>query len=179
MPIYTNAPPTNGNGYGLCLMRTPANGKLVAIITSTDLVGCPTHWYGGRTVPCETDTCKACNEGIPWRWHAYISAILSKTNHHVLLEFTAQAAEQLIIYRNAHGTLRGCTINARRHRNLRNGRVILETHTAPLDQLKLPREPNITKALSIIWNIAAPTITIPDRHRDTPTIHIQKQHEPT
>jgi len=174
MPTFSNCPPSDERAYALPLARTPANGKLRGIITTNDLVGCATHWFGGRTVPCEDTECKACLEGVPWRWHSYVAAILSNTRLHVLLEFTAQATESLINYRTAHGTLRGCLIDCHRHRNRHNGRVIVATDTADLEIVKLPPEPNVIKALSIIWNLPAPQMDATELCREHPRITFTK-----
>ena len=153
MPIYTNSPPDDPRGHALTLMRVPANGSFSAIITSPDLIGCQTHWFGGRTVPCDSTQCKACEEGVPWRWHAYVSALLGGSRQHVLLEFTAQAAETLVNYRTAHETLRGCYIKAKRHRNRHNGRVLLHCEPHSLEGIALPDAANLPNVLSIIWNL--------------------------
>jgi len=174
MPIFTNAPPQDDRAYSLPLARTPANGKLIGIITTHDLIGCATHWYGGRTIPCEGETCKACLEGVPWRWHSYIAAMLKGTRHHVLLEFTAQASEKLIEYRDAHKTLRGCGITAKRLRNRANGRVMLTCTQTDLESIHLPPEPNVTKALSLIWGLPQPEVNIADRVRQQPRLAITR-----
>lgn len=172
MPTYTNAPPPDPRGNSFTLIRTPANGILSALITCSDMVGCPTHWYGGRTVPCESDNCVPCSEGIPWRWHAYVSAVLSKTHRHVLIEFTAQAAEHLVIFRNAQTTLRGCHINARRAHNRHNGRVIITCKPTDLTDMRLPKEPNLIAALSIIWNLSPLAVESTRKEKDMPKLNI-------
>ncbi|KKL63923.1 hypothetical protein LCGC14_2170260, partial [marine sediment metagenome] len=74
MPIFSHTPPDQGHGPSLRLRRTPGPGTLTATVTCERLIGCPTHFYQRRTVPCEGDACQACSEGYPWRWHGYISA---------------------------------------------------------------------------------------------------------
>jgi len=58
----------------LPLVRTPANRSLKAVVTSDALIGTDTHFWGGHTVPCERPECDACNHGIAYRWHGYLSA---------------------------------------------------------------------------------------------------------
>lgn len=175
MPNYSNIPPKDPRGFGLTLVRTPANGKLCAMLTCSDLLGCATHWFGGRTVPCEAPTCKPCEEGVPWRWHAYVSGVRNATHQHILLEFTAQAAEQLVQYRDNHISLRGCIVTAQRHRNRHNGRVILHCKPGNLDSVALPKEPNIKGALSIIWNIPLPDVMEGAVLRDMQTLRIAER----
>jgi len=172
MPRFSNAPPKDPRGYGLDLIRTPANGKLVLAITSHEIIGCPTHWYGGRTIPCEEIDCPACLEAVPWRWHGYLSGILPKPRHHVIYEFTAQAAEQITAYANTHPTMRNAILTARRHLNRRNGRVIIEITTGDPEKLHLPDQPNMIQCLSIIWNIPQPDIKRDGRMKDNQQIRI-------
>jgi len=95
------------------------------VITSPDLLGCNTHFFGGHTVPCETPECEACLKGIPWRWHGYLAAIQAQTHAHFIFEFTAQAGDTFREYFQLHGTLRGCIFQAERMHHRPNGRVIL------------------------------------------------------
>lgn len=159
---YSNTPPKDPRGYGLPLIRTPANGKLTLAITTDDLIGCPTHWYGGRTVPCDADYCQPCNEGYPWRWHAYIAGLLPQNRRHVICEFTAQAAEVIANYRKTHTTLRNAILTAQRHRNRHNGRVLVTLTPGDPQHLNLPAAPDIAKALALIWNIQLPDLDTPD-----------------
>ena len=57
MPGWSTEVPANPRGPAYPLLRTPPNKPLIAIITSADLIGCYTHYYKGRTVPCEGDNC--------------------------------------------------------------------------------------------------------------------------
>jgi len=177
---FSNVPPTDPRGTALPLVRTPAFKPLVATITSTDLVGCPTHFYHGRTVPHDDEDCAPCNAGMPWRWHAWLSAVVLSTNTHILFECTRQAAETLLLYRTAHNTLRGCTFRAQRPSKQPNGRVYIETKKADLDKLTLPEAPDLIKCLAIIWNIATDDMAIPDERRGMPHVAVERNplHKP-
>ena len=170
MPQFSNHPPIDPRGHGLTLMRTPANGKLLLAVTCHDLVGCPTHWFNGRTVPCEADDCEACKEGISWRWHAYLSGLLGTSRNHVLAEFTAQAAERITQYRDTQQTLRGAILTAHRHHNRHNGRVIIHMQPGDLARLNLPTPPDLINVLSILWNIPNPNLTAARHLRNMPAI---------
>lgn len=170
MPSFSNTPPRDPKGHGLPILRTPANGRLILAITSDDLIGCATHWYGGRTQPCEGEFCEACREGHSWRWHGYVAGILSQTRRHVVAEFTAQACEQICRYRNEHTTLRGAILTAQRHRNRANGRVLIFLKPGDTALLNLPPAPDLTVALSILWNLPAPNVKVRDRIRDMPHV---------
>jgi len=106
MPTFSNRPPPEGHRPGIALVRTPANRPLVAIVTSDDLVGTPTHYHRNRTTPCEGDGCPVCAEGYSWKWHGYLSCIDQATQEHVMFEMTAQAADPFRAYHKQYNTLR-------------------------------------------------------------------------
>lgn len=133
---------------------------MVAIITCDDLIGCPTHYYKGRTQPCSAPDCEACREQVPWRWHGYVSALNTVTHEHFIFEMTAQATDALVAYREQHGTLRGCVFEARRLHARQNARVILRCTPADLQKISLPKPPKLEHALSILWNLPAPEIDL-------------------
>jgi hypothetical protein len=171
---WSNEIPDSPAGRPLPLRRTPAAGSFNAIVTSPDLTGTDTHYWGGRTVPCERPNCPACREGIGYRWHAYFGCLQAHTRAHILFEVTAQAAETFVAYRQAHGTLRGCLFSAQRWQRRPNGRVIIQTKPADLAQITLPPAPDVCAALAIIWGLSTadvhtgrdikkmPSIVIPD-----------------
>lgn len=154
MPKWTHDPPAPGDRPALPILRTPAQSTLVAAITSPDLIGTHTHFWGGHTVPCDAPDCDACNHGIPSRWHGYVSAFELKTGLHFIFEFTAAAADHLLLYRAAHGTLRGCIFQATRWHRRNNGRVMLKTATADLERTHLPQPPDLAACMAIIWSLA-------------------------
>ncbi len=170
MPNFTNDPPKDPRGHGLPLRRCPTMKALRAIVTSSDLVGCATHYYGGRTVPCETKECEACLNGVPWRWHSYLSAWDPANKIHFLYESTARATEPFVQYRDAHGSLRGCDFRAQRMNARPNARVYVETKPADLEKIILPDAPDLIAVLSIIWNLPIPSICSTDSFRKVPQV---------
>lgn len=161
MPTFTRDVPVDPRGPAFPIIRTPASKPLLAIVTSFDLVGCYTHYYKGRTVPCDGADCEACHAGIPYRWHAYMSAIKREDQLHCLFECTAQAAEHFTTYRNANTSLRGCEFEARRMNSRTNGRIIIRTRTADLSRIVLPKPPDLIKCLGILWGFPADEVTAP------------------
>lgn len=163
MPNYTRNIPDAPSGPSLPIRRTPAYSPLVAIITTDDLIGTYTHYYKGRTVPCESPDCEPCQNGMPYRWHAYVAAWETKTGLHFIFEVTAAGAEPFIDYRDHHGTLRGCLFSARRLKQQPNGRVLIQTKPADLREIRLPKSPDMSKCLSILWSLSE-TRTQPVQH---------------
>lgn len=63
MPHFTSNVPPDPRGPAFPIVRTPPGRAFSAIITSPDLVGCYTHYFKGRTVPCEGAGCTLCAKG--------------------------------------------------------------------------------------------------------------------
>ena len=169
---FTSTPPKDPRGISLALVRTPPIKPFVAIVTSEDLVGTFTHFYHGRTLPHQNEGCPACEEGIPFRWHAWVSCLTAVDHVHCIFECTARPAQVFVDYRKANRTLRGCHFKAHRASKVTNGRITIETRPADLNKIGLPNAPDLTKCLSIIWNIPATQIEVPMRHDDTPQLTI-------
>lgn len=168
MPTWSHATPTTSKHMGFDLIRTPIDQPLRGIATSADFVGCDTHFWGGRTMPCERPDCPACNAGMPYRWHAYLSCILPKTHEHAIFECTQLAAKSFEAYKSAHGTLRGCLFSASRPKKASNSKVCITTHPADLAQLVLPEPPDLIAILSVIWQLPSAGVAIETDHRDHP-----------
>lgn len=156
MPQFNNAPPANHDQPQLRIMRAPASPPFQAIITSDDLVGCPIHWYAGRTLPCELENCPACGDGLAWRWKGYVACVCQKTDEHCIFEFPAAAGERLAEYRNKNGTLRGCQFRAYRIPERPNGRLLLRTQPSNFLPNMMPKEVDVVKCLLRIWQIPIP-----------------------
>lgn len=169
MPNYSNTPPADGRGPAFSIRRTPTRPPLSAIVTSEDLLGCATHFYGGRTIPCEAPDCPACLDQMPWRWHGYVAAIDLTTMQHFIFETTAQAADVFVAYRARHGTLRGCQFEAKRAHERPNGRVLLRCKPADLQRTNLPQAPDIPRALNTLWNITKPNEVLRRKPGKLPT----------
>lgn len=174
MPVFTDAPPESAHGPGLRLRRTPAPGKLTAIVTCEKLIGCPTHFYQRRTIPCEPDNCPACNAGHPWRWHGYVSAVDAKTHEHFIFEMTAQAAEPFTDYAKRQHTLNGCLFEASRLGDHSNGRVLIRCKPIDLAQVNLPDPPDVIRCLSHIWNIPDTEMAIDGKQKDNGRLRVNR-----
>lgn len=160
MPTFSSNIPDDPRGPSFPILRTPPGRALIAIVTSPNLVGCFTHYWKGRTVPCDAPNCEACQAGMPFRWHAYQSAYIRETSLHCLFECTAQAAEHFTDYREAHGTIRGCLFEARRYNNRHNARILIRCKPADLTGIILPKPPDLIRCLSILWGFPADDVQL-------------------
>lgn len=177
MPTWNNTPPTTADSPALPIRRTPHLGVLQAIVTSVDLLGCDTHFFKGHTMPCERPDCEACGKNIPFRWHGYLACLDARTNVHFIFEMTAQAAEAFIEYRETHKTTRGCLFQAQRLHKRPNGRVIIQTKTAALEKLRLPKAPDLKASMAIIWQLPSHVVVDGGRMKDAPTVVLNRAAE--
>lgn len=166
MPRFSTNLPAEGPERGWSLKRTPESAPITGIATADKLLVIDTHYWHGRTMPCERvanedgtlrdDTaCPACAAKQSYRTHAYISAWSEKTGQHFLFECTATAAKPFADYIAACGTLRGCGFAASRIKPTKNARVNILTKTANLGKLQLPPPPDVLAALAVIWRLPA------------------------
>lgn len=167
----TDTPP-DPKGTQFQLLRTPTRGQMQGVITCAELYSVPTHFWGGRTVPCDEENCDACNAGMGWRRHCYVSLYGIKSKRHVLFEMTAAASDPLKLWKKAYTTLRGCLITAKRLQTKLNGRVIIETKLADADSIRIPEPPDIVQCLCRIWNIPYDNCTISDHTEPTRPLHV-------
>ncbi len=172
MATFSNRPPSDPRGNALDIVRTPTSGRIKACITSEDLIGTYTHFWKGRTLPHDHDACQACKNGLPFRWHAWVSAYTAQEHNHVLFECTAQASQAFVAYREAHGTLRGGVFDAWRPSRRPNGRVVIQIKPTDLTGITLPTAPDLVKCLAIIWNIALPFIDAGAILKGTPSVAV-------
>lgn len=172
MPTFSTTPPPDPRGQALPIRRTPDGRPLVAVVTSPEMIGTNTHFYGGRTVPCEAPNCNACQDGLSWRWHGYLTAVDNKNGQHFLFEMTAQAAQAFVEYRKLYGTLRGCLFEASRTGARKNGRVFIRCKPNTNTALHLPECANLPTLLCNLWNVPAPAAAENGQQWGAPTLAI-------
>lgn len=176
MPVFRNSIPACASAKGLDLKRTPFSGALHGIVTCEDFLVCDTHFWRGRTQPCERtfndegktiddSTCLPCQEKVGYRTHVYVSVFDPKTRDHFIFECTSVAAKPLEDYKISNLGLRGCILHATRPKGTRNSKVFIETNVANLQKLILPQPPDLKKALCVIWRIPLDTLEPVDEHK--------------
>jgi len=164
MPNWTDRPPVHTRQHAYSLFRTPAQGTISGIITSPTVLGCLTHFYRGRTIPCEGENCPACNDKRPPRYHAYVGLLGKKSREHALFELTGHAAAPLYDWIEAGKSLRGAALNAYRTRGGSNAPVTVQLSQMPGLEVVLPEPPDIQAALELIWGEARSLATNGDSH---------------
>lgn len=177
MPNWSTDVPKDSRGPAFPIKRTPTSRAITALVTSEDLIGCDTHFWGGHTVPCSAPNCDACGQGIPFRWHGYLAAVDCKTHLHFIFEMTAQAAEAFKDFRAAHSTLRGCIFEAKRLKSIVNSRVCIRCKPADLREQHLPKAPDLRKCMAIIWNVPDPDVEVSGLLKDVPRIQTRTSNQ--
>jgi len=154
MPKWSNTPPPEADHAAFRILRTPADQILEGIVTSNEVLGCPTHYWHNRTIPCEGEAdCPACQAGHSWRWHGYLAFVLTPGHEHALFEFTAVASDTFASFHATYGSLRACRFTARRPSNRPNGRVVITCRRLDEHTLGLPQPPDVQRILCHIWGI--------------------------
>jgi len=153
VPNWTNDPPATSSDFSFRLVRVPAFKTLRAIILCTHLTGCRTHFFKGHTIPCEEKGCEACDQGLYYRWHAYVPAVCQPGGEKIILELTAQAAEQLQPSLDEYRTLRGIEIVAERPAKRPNGRIRITCAPGLRPETSLPHCPNVILTMQHIWGL--------------------------
>jgi len=174
MLTFDETPPPDPRGNSLNLMRCPTMRPVQGIILSDGLIGTNTHYYKGRTIPCDSEGCPACGEGWPWRWHCWVPLFSPTTQVTVLFEMTARCAEILAAHKQTYTTLRGTLLKAQRLNSSPNSKVMLHLQPADLRDIKLPPCPDILGALSIIWNIERPSMSVAGLLKEIPHLNVQQ-----
>jgi len=162
--------------HGFDLRRTPTDRPLKALVTCPTIHVCMTHFWGGRTVPCEAPDCEACEAMSPSRAHVYLSALESNTRDHFLFECTARAALPFKEWLDFHGTLLGCYFTAHRPKRRRNGPVEIICRAQDLSKVHLPYPPDITRAMAVIWQLPARAIQTEGALNSIPKIQARTPH---
>ncbi len=170
MPTFKNTLPANSETKGYDLHRTPPDKPLKGLITSHNLIGCYTHWWGGRTVPCEDSGCEACKNNTPSRWHCYLSICEAGSRDHFIFECTSKAAKPLEEWYAANGTLRGVMLHAHRPKRRRNARVEIILKPFDIGGTILPEPPDLPRAMAVIWQIPGSSVKVEGAVNQTPRI---------
>lgn len=168
MPKWSTQPPYSPHQSTLPIERTPPKGYLTGWITSSKIVGCPVHWYKGRTKPCELDNCPACENNIPWRWKGYLGLYIKQNSLHVLLEFPAAVGDRFGEFLANERTLRHALVSLNRVPEKPNGKIHLRIKRDREKIIAIPDEPNIVQILSTLWDLPITEgVEVPDRYSST------------
>lgn len=152
--MFTDRPPSREKPKPLTLVRTPPAGKLIGHITCDTPVAAKTHYYGGRTMPCTGDLCRACEDKRGHRWHVYVTLFTAHDQRHVLHECTDDAGAPIYAWADAGNKLRGTRWVSYRTNSKANGPVQINLFAEATNSLFLPVAIDIKQVLCQIWKVA-------------------------
>lgn len=133
------------------IWRVGPKGKGTAIIISSDLIGCYTHYFKGRTRPCTGEKCEACANDSSRRWHSYFAAWTPTNNEKVIAEIPLSAAQVFHDWYDEHRTLRGYKFTLERRGGKINGKVFATIHAGKMEDQMIPACPAIEPMLLRMW----------------------------
>jgi len=175
VPQWSSSPPDRSGPRPLPIIRTPIAKPIVATILSDAMMGCPTHFWGGRTTPCEAPDCEACNAGSPTRWHGYLVIFSEQQRTSAILEIPDAAAEQLTLLAYSLPTLRGAKIKVTRSKATRNARVLIELQAPTIEQKNLPRAADLQTLLALIWKLPTTALVAATDAQKAITLRIDEE----
>lgn len=137
------------------IVRVKAGKAIMGVMLGHDVVGAYTHWWGGRTVPCNGPDCSPCSKNVELRWHGYLPLYSLKTRDTSIVEFTEACVEVIDRWFSEHRTLRGCVIEIHRPGAKANGELRAKVYDGPLAKAVLPESPQVEEILMRMWGQTA------------------------
>lgn len=137
-------------------VQSPDAGERVKFICySSCFYGVYTH-YSGKTCPCYEDhtLCLPEHSELNLRWKGYLHGWSHTRNEPVIMQFTVEAANQLVEQLSDRAVLRGLTIEVSRtakKKGRMNCQVIGAMPTTRPDQLPPPIDP--LRSLYNMWGL--------------------------
>lgn len=151
MANWTQEPNTDPNRQPFKIHRVPANKPIRGVIISHAVIGTDLHYWKGRSVPCSTHSCPACQAGQSPRWRGYIQ-LCSADNHTIqIVEITERVWQIFQTNAAQHGSLRGLGIELRRINGRANGPLDATFDGIKKSDKELPTEADLTIILERMW----------------------------
>jgi len=135
------------------IQRAPSKGAILARVLSHDFNGARTHYWGGRTRPCDPVLCEPCDDNQKSRWHGWIFAQDLKTLEVFICEFPPAVGNDLDRKYGELRTLRGVHFKLFRVGGKANSRVVIQFGSQDQDREALPRVPALEPILCAIWGV--------------------------
>jgi hypothetical protein len=152
---WSNAPPRGTQEMAWPMLRIPAAGAKGLIILSNDMLGTNTHYYGGRTTPCDGQNCRACEDNSQKRWHGYLAVWMPKAAKKGILEITEAAGDAVAKAAEKRVSLRALSLAAQRVPTKANGKLVLQLTDSEWSPEGLPPAPDLRRILRRMWGLPA------------------------
>lgn len=152
-PFFQRRPTEGGGPIAYRLLRLKAADKFSGVVLSSDMIGCYTHWWGGRTQPCVGKECKACKANSETKWKGWMACLITKTAEIVITEFTHATVDEVTRFFDQHRTFKGSTVRLVRIGPRANGKLAVSFNDTRSQYTLLPECPNVPAILARMWGV--------------------------
>ena len=137
----------------LPVVTVGAKFKGRGVITCTEFYEPFTHYIGGRTLPCLTPTCSACDNDRPRRYEGFVSVVWMVSRKHEIVRLTKPAMLGLKLGLEGRDFLRGQVLLLERKGTRNCGRLVASVEREALEISRLPPAPDLPAHLARIWRV--------------------------
>jgi len=152
-PRWLDEPTPPSSLPHLPLTRVKPGAGFTGLITTSRLLGVPTHYVGRRTLPCVKEGCPGCEGKLATRDEWYAGLYTAIPSKHLLVALTPAVAWQIKDFFKGSPTLRGCYVILTRAGKAANSRLLVQCKDFESGQAKLPPEPDLAAHLLHIWGL--------------------------
>jgi hypothetical protein len=153
IPRWQDDPPPERMLPHMPLVRVKPGVMLSGAVTTTQIHGVPTHYYGRRTLPCLADDCPGCAKQMPSRWEGYIGLWSSRPSKHLIVALTPGAATGIIDTAKDPKNLRAVYVEICRTGRAANSRLVASCKELEIPSSHLPPIPDLRAHLLHIWGL--------------------------
>lgn len=154
MPIAWEQYPPDAELAYYPVLSPQGQRPLRAIILASPLIGCYTHWWTDRTVPClgpsDQWPCPGCQRHLERRWKGYLACYEPGLSRSILMEVTANSARLRPELLDPAQNLRGSILELHRLPGRKNApveaKLLIGTHRGTL-----PAPFDVKAALLRLW----------------------------
>jgi len=132
-------------------LRPSQKGKIY--LTCDQPYECYTHYVGGRTLPCMTDGCAACEDRRPKKYEGFIAGVWAGSKRHEIVRLTIAGMMQLKQSIPQGESWRGTAVEIERKGIRNNGRVVVHVLQTIVEGSKLPAALPLEDHLLRVWRI--------------------------
>lgn len=152
---FTGPVPPGLKPRGYKVLTPKAGETITAIVVSSKLLGCWTHFRDGVSYPCPGDPkqCVFTHTRREPRWKAYLAALAWPNQFRCHVELTVHAVNTCLGLTDPALDLRGWVIKTSRPAGKPNGkmRAWLEVQTQSMLKVQVPQEWDVKAKLLEMW----------------------------
>lgn len=134
----------------MTVVRVRPGQKLLVSHLCAEIVGLYTHWFGGKTVPCDLNHCKACDRNVPRLWKGFFPfQLVVDPSKCGLLCITPLAVRHLQEFQSEHNGYLGLRVEYSRKGTLINSPMACDVvgKAQPSREFTVERVEGIVRAI--------------------------------